>query len=149
MSGAKPKSNSKSTPTSLLPNQGRSLKATEVVADTHGNLSLNASTCKDCGLNVFPPSLVCPECLSYNQQSLTLSGRGKLYSYTQIHVAPPNWVVPYIIGYVDLPEGVRLFGKVDVDSTETLRTDMPVDVVVTEADGEYRYALVPAGVKGV
>lgn len=131
--------------TTLQPSEGRALKAREVVVDAQGHPSLNASRCKDCGLSVFPPSAVCPDCLSENQQSLRLSSSGKLYSYTQIHVAPPTWVVPYIIGYVDLPEGVRLFGKVDAKSAEVLRVDMPVDVVFADSEGQYRYSFAPQG----
>jgi uncharacterized OB-fold protein len=139
------KSNPKIQSAALQPNEGRALKAGEVVVDAQGHSWLNASRCKDCGLSVFPPSAICPDCLSENQQPLRLSSSGKLYSYTQIHVAPPTWVVPYIIGYVDLPEGIRLFGKVDANSAEVLTVDMPVDVVVAESGGQYRYSFAPQG----
>lgn len=139
------KSNPKIHSAALQPNEGRALKAGEVVVDAQGHPWLNASKCTDCGLSVFPPSAVCPDCLSENQQPLHLSSSGKLYSYTQIHVAPPTWVVPYIIGYVDLPEGIRLFGKVDAKSAEVLRVNMPVDVVVAESGGQYRYSFAPQG----
>ena len=145
MKSSTPKANPKIQSAALQPHEGRTLKASEVVVDAQGHPSLNASRCKDCGLSVFPPSAVCPDCLSVNQQALYLSGSGKLYSYTQIHVAPPTWVVPYIIGYVDLPEGVRLFGKVDAKSTEVLKVGMPVEVVVTESEGQYRYSFAPQG----
>jgi len=145
MTSPTPKANHKIQSAALQPHEGRTLKANEVVVDTQGHLLLNASKCKDCDLSVFPPSAVCPNCLSENQQALRLSSSGKLYSYTQIHIAPPTWVVPYIIGYVDLPEGVRLFGKVDAKSAEVLRVNMPVDVVVAESGGQYRYSFAPQG----
>lgn len=145
MTSTTPKASTKIQSAVLQPNEGRTLKANEVVVDAQGHPSLNASRCKDCGLSVFPPSAVCPDCLSVNQQALRLSSGGKLYSYTQIHVAPPTWVVPYIIGYVDMPEGVRLFGKVDAKSMGVLKVDMPVNVVVTESEGQYRYSFAPQG----
>ena len=145
MTSLTPKANPTIQPVALQPNEGRKLKTKEVVVNAQGHPSLNASRCKDCGLGVFPPSEVCPDCLSDSQQPLLLSSSGKLYSYTQIHVAPPTWVVPYIIGYVDLPEGIRLFGKVDANSAEVLTVDMPVDVVVAESGGQYRYSFAPQG----
>lgn len=145
MTPPNPKANPRIQPAALQPHEGRTLKASEVVVDAQGHPTLNASRCRDCGWSVFPPSAVCPDCLSGNQQALHLSSSGKLYSYTQIHVAPPSWVVPYIIGYVDLPEGVRLFGKVDAKSMDALKVDMPVKVRVTESEGQYRYSFVPQG----
>jgi uncharacterized OB-fold protein len=139
------KTNPKTQPTVLQPHEGRTLKASEVVIDAQGHPSLNGSKCKDCGLSVFPPSAVCPDCLSVHQQALRLSSTGKLYSYTQIYVAPPTWAVPYIIGYVDLPEGVRLFGKVDAKSMDALKVDMPVEIVIVESEGQHRYSFVPKG----
>ena len=31
---------------------------------------------------------------------------GSLYAWSVVHVAPKGWNVPYIAGYVDLPESV-------------------------------------------
>lgn len=38
------------------------------------------------------------------------SGKGTLYSFTETHVAPPGFedLVPYMIGVVELEEGVRI-----------------------------------------
>jgi len=45
-----------------------------------------------------------------------------------VHVASKGWSPPYIIGYVDLPEGVRLFGHVLIQDPAGLKPDMPVAV---------------------
>ena len=39
-----------------------------------------------------------------------VSGKGTLYSFTEIHVAPPGFedLAPYLIGVVELHEGVRM-----------------------------------------
>lgn len=133
----------KPQPAVLKPHEGRVLKAREIGINAQGNAALKASHCKDCDLKVFPPADVCPDCLSANQQALHLGRSGKLYSYTQIHVAPPAWTVPYVIGYVDMPEGVRLFGKVQADRIDALKMDMPVEVRIDESAGQHRYFFLP------
>ena len=52
-----------------------------------------------------------------------------------MHVAPAVWQVPYVIGYVDLPEGVRVFGKIaGTDGVAAgLAPDITVRVHVEEA----------------
>ena len=47
------------------------------------------------------------------------------------HVAPSGWKVPYIAGYVDLPEGVRVFAHVVGAEPEKLEMDM--DLILTTA----------------
>jgi len=129
----------------LNPNQGRTLSQSEFETGNSGeNKNLTGSQCKDCGFKLFPPTEVCPECLSRNMSPLHISTKGKLYCYTKVHVAPPSWVAPYLIGYVDMPEGVRVFGKIEVDREKDLRIDMPVVVNFSESDGQWRYFFSPS-----
>jgi len=93
---------------------------------------LQGSHCTDCGTTVFPASERCPACVSENVSRTPLDPEGKLYSFSVIHAAPKNFPVPYVIGYVDLPEGVRVFGQVDADP-KTLTIDMRVRVNVYPA----------------
>lgn len=130
------------------PHEGRALSEREV--QTHeGELRLAGMQCA-CGFREFPASDTCPQCLAPNPPALTLSSAGTLYSYSTVHIAPPGWQVPYVIGYVDLPEGVRVFGKVAGEAS-ALRPDMPVRVTVEENKGAasasrvFRYHFAPAG----
>jgi uncharacterized OB-fold protein len=104
----------------------------EVVADEAGILRLCGMRCGGCGLAVFPRGAGCPSCLSADLAALPLSSVGTLYSYTTVHVAPANLQTPYVVGYVDFPEGVRVFGKVRAEAA-ALRPDMPVSVRFAEA----------------
>lgn len=108
-----------------------------VERDAAGNVTLIASECADCGKRVFPPTDLCPECLSQNLTRLPLARRGTLYSWSLVHVAPKGWRLPYVAAYVDLPEGVRVFAHmVDVDAA-ALEMDMPVEVcMATLGTGE-------------
>ena len=87
---------------------------------------LVGTICDDCGAKAFPPAEVCCECMSERMSELELSTRGNLYAFSVVHVAPAGWKVPYIAGYVDLPEGVRVFGHVVNADPERLRMDTPV-----------------------
>lgn len=136
--------------TPLAPHEGRLLTPQEVVADALGVLHLCAMKCTACGFKVFPPSDTCPSCLATQLTRLPLGELGTLYSYTTVHIAPPGWQTPYVLGYVDFPEGVRVFGKVKVDSAATLQPDMKVAmrIIETEVPGKgtpaYRYYFTPA-----
>ncbi len=99
-----------------------------VERDAEGVVRLVASECADCGKRVFPPTDVCPECMSENVARLTLSARGTLYSWSVVHAAPKGWSLPFVAAYVDLPDGVRVFAHmVDVDPNHLIM-DMPVEV---------------------
>jgi uncharacterized OB-fold protein len=128
----------------LAPHEGRILGANEIELDAQGVLRLRGVECTDCGMKVFPVTDVCPGCLSSNVRALPLGSEGRLYSYTMVHVAPPGWRTPYVVGYVDLSEGVRLFGKVKTDRPDALAIDMPVGVTVVPAGERYRYYFEPA-----
>jgi uncharacterized OB-fold protein len=86
---------------------------------------LIGAECADCGKRVFPPAAVCPECMGETMKPLKLSREGKLYSYTVFHQGV-RWIAPgYIAGYVDMPEGVRVFTHIDA-KPEQLACDLPV-----------------------
>ena len=99
-----------------------------VKRDAKGEARLVATECSECGKRVFPPTDVCPECMSENVGPLTLSDHGTLYSWSVVHAAPRGWTLPFVAAYVDLPEGVRVFAHmVDVDP-DTLEMDMKMKV---------------------
>lgn len=100
----------------------------EQLLDLHadGGPRLLANRCQNCSYLSFPPSTVCPECWGEDQDAVPLSRSGNLYTYSVIHIAPKGWKVPYIIGYVDLPEGVRIFTHISTDNPDDLQVDMPV-----------------------
>lgn len=97
-----------------------------------GSPQLYGTVCNDCGAKVFPPTHVCPECMSENVSDIELSHEGTLYSWSVVHVAPKNWRVPYVAGYVDLPEGVRVFTHIVGADFDSLTMDMPVELTTAE-----------------
>jgi len=108
-----------------------------------GGGHLIGSKCSDCGAVYFPCQTFCIACMA--EHTLTdceLSRHGQLYAYTIVtreSIAPKGFEVPYVYGYVDLPEGVRVVSRIVDWDASTLRIDMPVELVVeklrTRPDG--------------
>lgn len=76
---------------------------------------LIGSRCTDCDRLAFPLRLVCFECGSLSVEKAGLVGLGTLYSYTKVWVSSTR-STPYMIGYVDLDDGVRLLASIDSTS---------------------------------
>lgn len=93
---------------------------------------LLGSECKSCGQRVFPPSAVCPSCMSEDMMPLPLSREGTLYTYSVLHVGARGWDAPYMVGYVDLPEGVRVFTHLIDMEPGDLKCDMRVSLRITQ-----------------
>ena len=95
-----------------------------------GKVFLMGSRCPKCGKHAFPRRTLCDVCgTSAGLEPVRLSNTGTLYSFSEVHVAPRVFTTPYVIGYVDLPEDVRVLGQVDHTAAE-LRLDEPVEVVL-------------------
>ncbi len=118
--------------------------------DASGALRLAASRCQACGAHFFPRRLVCARCLSREMATVLLSTRGTLYTYTTVYQSTPDFPTPYVLAYVDLPEGVRLLAQLVGAPPGEARIGMPlalrVEPVRTGAEGRpvMGYRLYPA-----
>lgn len=91
---------------------------------------LLANRCPSCGEIFFPKKSICINCQQRNLDDIRLSRRGKIYSYTVVMQQPGIWYkgpVPYAIGYVELPEGVRIETLL---KGENLKIGMEVELVI-------------------
>ena len=72
-----------------------------------------AYKCVDCGMIIAPPSGSCYGCGSSNMTWADVSGKGKLVSFTVIHVAPDQFAeeAPYYVAIVELVEGTRISAR--------------------------------------
>jgi len=77
-----------------------------------GDVRLVCGRCASCGAESFPQAAVCASCLSQDIEPFELAGPGTLYAYSIVHQAPRHWDVPYAVGYVDFPGGLRVFGHI-------------------------------------
>ncbi len=100
---------------------------------------LLGSRCGACGEHFFPRRHVCARCLAEGCEDVLLGPRGRLWTWTYVHVPlfakKDARIDAYGVGQVDLPEGPRvqaiLLGgpedfRIGIDmelDLETLRTD--------------------------
>jgi len=71
---------------------------------------LKGYRCKKCNKLWFPRLSYCmdPECWSEELEGVPLSRKGKIYTCVDIYIGPPGIPTPYVWGYVDLPDGIRI-----------------------------------------
>ncbi len=74
---------------------------------------LKGYRCRKCGRLEFPKPPQCPACWSEEFVQERLSEKGTLYSYTDVFVGQQDMELPYIICYIDLPQGIRICAQLD------------------------------------
>lgn len=72
--------------------------------------------CDACANEMVPPVVVCPVCGGEAMTTTVQPGEGVLYTHTTVHVGGATWKRPLRLGYVDLPNGVRIFAQLDGDA---------------------------------
>ena len=96
---------------------------------------LIASRCLNCGELFFPEkdNGICSCCQSVDLEEVLLSTRGKVYSYSVVMLRPPVYYqgqVPYALGYVELPEGIRVETLFTGCDPEEIFIGMDVEMVI-------------------
>jgi uncharacterized OB-fold protein len=96
--------------------------------------------CDDCGEYIFYPRQLCPHCHSQELGWAKVSGRGSVYSYTVVKSNSPSYFladIPYVVAIIQLDEGVRMLSNVVGCDPDSVRCDMPVEVVFEKLDDEF------------
>jgi uncharacterized OB-fold protein len=109
-----------------------------VFAETADGPRLLGSRCIACRTVYFPRSPVCrnPACKEKAVEDYNLSPRGKLWTYTVQYYKPPaparfdDPFAPYGVGFIDLPEGIRVLSMMSTPDPESLRIGMDVELVL-------------------
>lgn len=70
--------------------------------------------CRKCKTALVPPRPFCPHCSATEMDNVEFSGKGRIVSYTVIHVAPPQFqsFTPYIVAIIQLVEGPHIPGMI-------------------------------------
>ncbi len=91
---------------------------------------LMAGKCTKCGKIHLPPRPVCDKCYSSEFTWMPISGKGKLLTYTIIHVAPPQFqdLAPYTVGIVQLKNGLKLPGMISGIAENALKVGIELNL---------------------
>ncbi len=108
--------------------KGASFRPGELEVRPDGSGNLLGSRCRDCGANFFPVREACSGCLSKDLETVRFSTMGTLYTYTVVRQSIPTFEVPYVLGYVDFPEGVRIMGQIAGCDPDQITIGMPLSL---------------------
>lgn len=102
-----------------------------------GGARLLGARCRSCQTPYFPTPSHCrnPDCAQSELAAEAFTGGGRLWSYSVANFAPPaphkydQPFQPYVIGVVDLDQGLRVVGQM-VGSAEEMKVDARVELVI-------------------
>jgi uncharacterized OB-fold protein len=91
---------------------------------------LMAGKCQQCGKIHLPPRPLCDNCFSQKFTWATVPNKGKLLTYTIIHIAPQQFqhLAPYAVGIIQLENGTKLPGIITDATQEQLRIGMDLTI---------------------
>lgn len=117
----------------------RPTTATQGYWDAAARKELAVQRCRACQRYVHPPRPLCPWCSDSESSFETVSGRGRLNTYSVIHRSfAPGFTerTPYVIAWVELLEqpGLRIFANIVDSGHEHLRIGELVEVVFDELE---------------
>jgi uncharacterized OB-fold protein len=100
--------------------------------DSGKDVCLRGNKCPSCGEVYFPKEFLCLRCLNQDMEEITLSHTGTLYSFTVVRQQPPVYKgpVPYAIGIIELPEGIRVTSLLTDCDFKTLEIGKKMELVV-------------------
>jgi uncharacterized OB-fold protein len=108
---------------------------------------LLGSRCGACGEHFFPRRLVCAKCLAEGCEDVLLGPRGRLWTWTYVHVPlfakKDSRVDAYGVGQIDLPEGPRV-QAILVGGPEDFRIgiEMELDLETLRTDDDGREVVI-------
>jgi uncharacterized protein len=121
---------------------------------------LLGSRCTKCGNHMFPTQSGCPRCTGTETETVELSSRGTLWTWT-VQGFPPksppyagatdDSFEPFGVGYVELPGEVKVEARLTEADPAKLKIGMDVELVIIpltqDADGNevVTFAFAPAG----
>lgn len=106
------------------------LQETQAYWDGANEGKLMLRKCNDCGRAHHYPRQICPHCQSDNTEWFEASGKGEIYTYSQMLVGP----VPYIIAFVALEEGPKMMTNIVEANNADLSIGQKVEVTFKQSD---------------
>ena len=94
-------------------------------------LALTGEVCPHCGVKLFPPRDICPECGGHARTPFRFSGKGEVYSFSTMYNAPQEFdqYVPYVAAIVKLDEGPLVAAQLTDMDKDQVHIGMPVEMV--------------------
>jgi uncharacterized protein len=102
-------------------------------ATKRGELLL--SRCPACGLIIWYPRAICPDCHAYPTEWIKAAGTGTVYTFTVIRRGAGLFAdaAPFVVAYVELTEGPRMLTNIVGCDPGQVEIGSPVSVVFDDA----------------
>lgn len=86
--------------------------------------------CRKCGKTHLPPRPLCDNCFSKDFEWTEIPTKGKLLTYTIIHIAPAQFqsMAPYVMGIVQLEDGLKIPGMIRGAPAERIKIGMDLTI---------------------
>ena len=84
--------------------------------------------CDDCAHAYHPRRIICPQCSATRLGWKPASGKGKVYSFSEVHRAPTKAFAqgaPYSVGLIETAEGVHYFCRIVAENGARIAVDAP------------------------
>ena len=95
---------------------------------------LTTTKCEDCGKLLWPPRIICSNCLSENLEWANLGVEGELFAFTEVRLGAPLGFVedaPFCIGLVKIG-GLLISSRIDDAKYEELKIGDKVGLKIVE-----------------
>jgi uncharacterized OB-fold protein len=101
---------------------------------------LTLSRCRECHTTFYYPRLACPQCGAGEVEPVASAGRGKVYSYSHVHMSFYGhfWdaELPYTVVLVDLDEGPRMLSRLIGDDRSSVAMGAWVELTFETVEGQ-------------
>lgn len=108
------------------------------------DIQIKASRCQECDKVIVPPRDLCPYCRHRSTVSnvVELSNKGKVLSFTELHMPPDGFTPPMKMALVELELGavVLCLGEDDIDAEVEIGSQVELTV---DSDERLRFRIVP------
>jgi uncharacterized OB-fold protein len=108
--------------------------------------------CSECARAYHPRRIICPQCSSTKLTWKPASGKGKVYSFSEVHHAPtPEFQkgAPYTVGLVETAEGVHFFCRIVGENGARIEVDAPAALDFRTLENGYFLPVFVVGVGGL
>jgi len=92
--------------------------------------TLIGNKCASCGQVFFPKRDKCLNCLGEEMNEMPLATTGKLCTYTIVNMPAHKYKPPFAIGWIDLPEGIRVFTQIKDWDKGDLKVGMDMELLI-------------------
>lgn len=99
------------------------------IEDEQGG-ALIGNKCAACGQFFFPKVNFCFSCYGKDMKEIKLSRKAKLYAFTINRMDTAHFPAPHANGYVEMPEGIRVFAPLVMEEGKPLKVGMDMELYI-------------------